>query len=92
MEMTDTGLIERIVDAATGELASWQRPISGKGIGPAFPEVYDRFEADRASLRDKLCKALSLLPEAELAQIVPESEAAALNPLFDLQVETAVQN
>jgi hypothetical protein len=43
-------LIKRIIDGAFGELMNWQRPVSLPSIGPAFPEVFDRFERERLEL------------------------------------------
>jgi hypothetical protein len=78
-------LIRRIVEGALGELAHWQRPAPLPSIGPAFPEVFDRFERQLSQLRTAVEEQLALWSLPELRQISPESEAPKLNPLFDEQ-------
>ncbi|QYK39828.1 MAG: hypothetical protein KF887_10100 [Paracoccaceae bacterium] len=76
-------LIQRIIDGALGPLAQWRRPVSHPSVGPAFPEVFDRFEQDISQMRTALENRLALWSMAELGDIQIESEAPGLNPLFD---------
>jgi hypothetical protein len=76
-------LIQRIIDSSLGELAHWQRPVSLPSIGPAFPEVYSRFENELSEWRAKTKERLELWSLRELAEISPESEAPSLNPMYD---------
>ncbi|PTV94061.1 hypothetical protein C8J27_110112 [Rhodobacter aestuarii] len=84
-EMTKADPSAELIEAALGEVALWARPVSFQSVGPAFPEVYDRFEAERAALRDKLARRLALLSLEELRSIPFASDAPRLNPLFDPQ-------
>lgn len=85
--MVDDGekvdLIRRIIDGALGDLAKWRRPVSCPSVGPAFPEVFDRFEQDIVRLRAALEDRLALWSMAELGEILIDSEAPGLNALFD---------
>lgn len=89
MRMTETedknGQIRQIVEGALGELAHWQRPVSLPSVGPAFPEVFDRFERELSETRAAIEERLALWSKSELDSIVPQSEAPRLNPLFDPQ-------
>jgi hypothetical protein len=51
-----SALIKQITDGAFGKLMNWQRPVSLPSIGPAFPEVFDRFEREdiRALFEERL--------------------------------------
>lgn len=74
--------IDRIIRFAMGPLAEWRRPSTLKSVGPAFPEVFDRFEADLATLRHDLHNMLTSWSRVEdLSSAFPASEA--FNPLFD---------
>ncbi|WP_435258092.1 hypothetical protein ACSBLW_18620 [Thioclava sp. FR2] len=76
-------LIRRIIDGALGDLAHWQKPVSRPGIGPGYPEVFDRFQQEISQMRAAMESRLALWSIDELGKIVPESEAPRLNPLFD---------
>jgi hypothetical protein len=87
--MTETedknGQIRQIVEGALGELAHWQRPVSLPSVGPAFPEVFDRFERELSETRAAIEERLALWSVHELACIDFQSETPSLNPLFDGQ-------
>lgn len=93
--MVDDGerndLIRRITVGALGELAHWERPASLSSIGPAFPEVFDKFEQELSQLQAAIEGQLRLLSTDELGGIPPESEAPKLNPLFDDEGEARVR-
>lgn len=75
--------IDRIIRFAMGPLAEWRRPSTLKSVGPAFPEVFDRFEADLVVLRRDLHRMLTTWSQVEdLNSAFPDSEA--FNPLFDV--------
>lgn len=76
--------IRSVINAALGPLADWKRPEQPSGVGHAFPEVFDRFDKEVIQLRADIQSRLSLWSDPELEAINPESEAPALNPLFDL--------
>ncbi len=78
-------LIQRIIEGALGDLASWQRPISLPSVGPEFPEVYGQFEHDLSQWRAETEERLALWSLRALGEISPQSEAPKLNPLFDEQ-------
>jgi hypothetical protein len=78
-------LIRRIIDDSLGELARWQRPVSLPGVGPAFPEVYGRFEDELSQWRAKAEGRLALWSGRELGEISSQTETPSLNPLFDEQ-------
>jgi len=76
-------LIKRIIVGALGNLALWRKPVSRLSVGPAFPEVYDRFEQELSQMRTAMERRLALWSVRELSDVVPESEAPKLNPLYD---------
>jgi hypothetical protein len=79
------GLIRQIVEGALGELAHWRRPVYLPSVGLTFPHVFDRFERELFELRAAIEERFALWSKSELDTIVPQSEAASLNPLFDPQ-------
>jgi len=76
-------LVDRIIAEAFEHLDEWRRPTSLKSVGPAFPEVYPRFEEQLCLLRQDIRRALSLYSVEELRSEYPNSLTAAFNPLFD---------
>lgn len=75
--------IDKIIRHAFGHLADWQRPRVLKSVGPAFPELFDAFEAQLANLRHDIRTTLeSFYRPEELPQVFPGSEVR--NPLFDI--------
>lgn len=75
--------IDEIIRHALGRLADWRRPKVLKSVGPAYPEVFDAFEAELDKLRHDTRATLEALyqPE-ELVAVFPKSEVG--NPLFDI--------
>jgi hypothetical protein len=75
--------IDRIIRHALGQLADWRRPKVLKSVGPAFPEVFDAFEAELDKLRHDIRATLEALyqPE-ELTVVFPQSDVG--NPLLDI--------
>lgn len=82
-DVEKSGLIRRIIDGSLGELAHWQRPVSFPSVGPAFPEVYGRFQQELSKWRTETEERLALWSIRGLDEISPQSETPSLNLLFD---------
>jgi hypothetical protein len=77
-------LIDEIMTEALGALKEWEKPVAKPSVGPAYPEIADRFDVELTELRQGLIKKLVGLSVQELQENFLVRRHSRKYPLNDM--------